>query len=264
MTMNTKWRTRATLTVAAMLALGLYGWRRAAVSAPTAVQSTAQAVSAVPKQVVAQLEASAAESARQQLARLPNPSVNGAVGGFSQQEVREVLSSYREMRAVQGLFNQETLRKEQMARILKVPHGVEICARALTDPQFARAAFGDLQAEARYYGSQLLKEAALKGQQQPLLDSMQSVARRLSQAHPGAEVADRGGAADLYELIDAFVDVRGTNAVASGDRQLAAVMGYDPILSPGVKYIFRNTVFHRLDFELGRDDARAITAAIFD
>ncbi|WP_375767339.1 hypothetical protein NR798_37525 [Archangium gephyra] len=264
MSSSKKWRSRLVLAAAVSLAasLALLWWP--APPSPASAPTQKAASPALPEQARAQMEARAAETARQRLAKMPTPVIAQRVGGYTREEVGVVLGGYREMLSVQGLYNQQYTRERTVARLLETPHGAQIAAKTLTDPAFAREAFGDFQAEARFFSIDVLKTAARKGDERLLLSTADTLARELSRLDTGTGPLDKGRAADLRDLMHAFIEVKGMDAFANGDARLLRDMGYSPSLSPAVKGLYDDTLFFHLKRQFGRERATAMTTALLD
>jgi hypothetical protein len=232
--------------------------------APLLVPENSALPEAVSKQALVQLEAKTADIARQRLAELPEPAMPDLVGGFSRETVRAVLGIYREMLAVRGLYNQNVTRERLVAQILDSPQGLDVAAQALSDLAFTREAFGELQAEARIFSIEVLKAAARRGHDRQLLRSAEAIAQELARSDNGAGELNQGRAADLRDLVHAFVDVKGVDAFASGDVRLVHALGFSPSLPPSVKHIYDEVLFFRLKSQYGRERAAEMTASLLD
>ncbi|WP_232293669.1 hypothetical protein [Stigmatella aurantiaca] len=216
----------------------------------------------IPAPALARLGEKAAGLAQQRLEAIPSPAVHGDVGGFPRHAVEQVLGSYREMQAVRGLYNQRVERERLKAQILKSPQGVDIASKALTDLAFTREAFGELQAEARYYSIDVLKTAASQGNDEPLVRATNSLVQQLSGLSADAEDFKKGRGEDLYDLVCAYFDVVGEDFLASADAQVIQRLGYAPGLPPHLKKVYDDALFFRLNIRFGRARAVAITTSL--
>lgn len=259
-----KWRIGVALAAAVCCALSAGVMQRLRSGRPSLNRPQATQPAHAPEAALRRLEAIAAETTRQRLAHMPEPPPPPPLAGFPHEALRTSLTTYREMLAAQGLFNQQATRKQLMAQLLKSPHGVGIAAQSVREPAFARQAFGDFQAEARYFSIQVLREAALQGNEQHLLQSAGAVAQSLAAVSTGNNDLELGRSADLRELIHAYIDVKGTEAFASGDVRLMSVLGYASTLPANVKSIYDETLFMRLRHEYGRESASAIVGTLLD
>ncbi|ATB32977.1 hypothetical protein [Melittangium boletus] len=248
--------------VATALVIG-FAFRGDPVSAPPTPQPVLKSVAA-PTEAMARMEVQAAKTARERLARIPEPVVPQTVGGFAPEEIAKVSGVYREMLAVQGLYNQRLSRERLVARVLETSQGVDIAARTLTDPSFAREAFGESQAEARFFSIDVLKAAARKGDAAPLERSTEAVAQQLSQSDDGTTPLDAGRSADLRDMVRAYIEVKGVEAFSDGNSRLVSAMGYSPTSSPRVKSLYDEVLFIRLRQQFGRERAASMTAALLD
>ncbi|MFY0582273.1 hypothetical protein ACN28S_55555 [Cystobacter fuscus] len=213
---------------------------------------------------MAQMEVKATATARERLARIPEPVIPQEVGGFSREDIAKASVSFREMLSVQGLYNQRTARERIVDGILASPRGADIASKTLTDPAFAREAFGDMQAEARVFSIEVLKAAATRGQDGPLVRSAEAVAQQLSQSDDGVAPLDAGRSADLRDMVRAVIEVKGVQAFSDGNPRLVREMGYASTLSPRVKSVYDDMLFAYLKHQYGRERATEMTAALLD
>jgi len=230
-------------------------------------ESVALGVSArgLPKEVAEKLEAKAEELARQRLAAMPTaPVPTEQVGGFSREHLSAQLEQYREMLSVQGLYNQNVKRKKAVERILASPQGAEIAARAIADEAFAHEAFGEMQAEARFFSIEVVKTAAKRGDDRYLLGSVDTIARELTAVGGMGQELNKGRTTDLRDLMHAFIDVKGVKSMAEGDPSLVRSLGYSSAMPESVKRIYDEVVFLRLKAQYGRERAAQMTAALLE
>lgn len=260
MPIRNKWSIGIVLTAVALIASALVTLRQ--LRAPQSTALTASQARAQLHETQVQMEAIAAAAARQRLAQMPEPVVPERVDDFPRLAINAVLTAYREMLSVQGLYNQYSARDKTVAQLLKTPQGIEIAAKSLTDPKFAQDAFGTFQAEARFFSVQVLKAAALQGNEKYLVQSAGAIAQDLAQE--GSRELDMGRSADLRDLVHAYVDVKGTAAFASGDTRLVETLGYAQTLPTSVKGIYDEVLFMRLKHEFGRDSAAAMLSSLLD
>ncbi len=251
---------RPALVLAALVALALIPtllwWSAPLRAAPPSVVRSAP--SSVSSQVHTHLEARAQVIAQQRLTRLPAPIVPEQLGGFPREAVVKVVTSYGEMLAVQGLYNQHSVRERLVANLLETPHGADIAARTLSDPAFAHEAFDTLQAEARFFSIKVLKEAARRGNEPLLLRTAGTLSRDLSRAD------DAGRARDLRELLEAYTDVHGPEGLAKTDTSTLDAMGCTPGLPDHVKTIYDDVFFYTLKRHYGRKQAAEITQLLLE
>lgn len=230
-------------------------------------ESVALGVSArgLPKGAAAKLEAKAAEAARQRLEVMPAlPVVPEQIGGFSREVLTTQLERYREMLSVQGLYNQNVVRKKLVASILESPQGAEVAARTIADEAFAHEAFGEMQAEARFFSIEVVKTAAKRGEERYLLGSVESISRELSAAGGLGGELNKGRVTDLSDLMHSFIDVKGVKSMADGDPGLVRSLGYSSSMPESVKIIYDDVVFLRLKAQYGRERASQMTAALLE
>lgn len=230
-------------------------------------ESVALGVSAkgLPKNVAAKLEAKAEEVARQRLEVMPAlPVVPQQIGGFPREVLMTQLERYREMLSVQGLYNQNVVRKKLVASILETPQGAEVAARTIADEAFAHEAFGEMQAEARFFSIEVVKTAAKRGEERYLLGSAESISRELSAAGSLGGELNKGRVTDLSDLMHSFIDVKGVKSMADGDPGLVRSLGYSASMPESVKIIYDDVVFLRLKAQYGRERATQMTAALLE
>src|SRR5690349_24394304 len=100
---KTRWAGLALVATSLLIGLAL---REDPSSPPPQQPPPAARPAAVNPQTLARMEAQAARTASERLAQLPEPVVPQEVGGFSREELAKVSGVFREMLAVQGLYNQ--------------------------------------------------------------------------------------------------------------------------------------------------------------
>ncbi len=218
----------------------------------------------IPEQAFARLNEGVAGLVQQRLEKIPNPVVPGSVGGFSQESLEKALGSYREMLAYQGLYNQKVERARLMDELLASPDGTGIAEKTLTDFAFTKEAFGELQAEARYFSIEVLKKAARQGNDEPLMRTASRLAGQLSLLGESSEDFKRGRGEDLYDLIAAYIEVVGVESLATADAKAFQRLGYSPGLPPQIKKTYDDALFFRLNVRFGRTRAVAITSSLLD
>ncbi|WP_224368221.1 hypothetical protein [Hyalangium versicolor] len=226
--------------------------------------SKAPLPTALPVQTLSQIEAKAESLTRERMANLPPVAIPSQVGGFPGEEVSAHLNRYREMMAVQGLYNQNVTRERLIGEILDSAHGADIASKTLSDSAFAREAFGDFQAEARVLSIDVMKEAARRGQDRYLERSTSAIAQDLARSDDGSGNLDKGRTADLRDLVRAYVDVKGLEAFTGSNPQAMQTLGYSATLPTGVKNVYDEVLFLRLKSQYGRERAAQMTAAILD
>ncbi|OJH36463.1 hypothetical protein [Cystobacter ferrugineus] len=257
---KTKWAGLALAATSLIIGLS-FSW---GTDSPPPAPAPSVAPAAVTEQAMARMEIKAAETARERLAQIPEPVVPQEVGGFSHEEIGKASVAFREMLSVQGLYNQRVARGRIIDRLLESPRGADIASRTLTDPSFAREAFGDLQAEARLFSIEVLKVAATRGQEGPLLRSAEAVAQQLSQSDDGVAPLDAGRSADLRDMVRAVIEVKSVEAFSDGNPRLVREMGYASTLSPRVKSLYDEILFAYLKHQYGRERATEMAAALLD
>lgn len=231
-------------------------------SAPVAPGPGVERATGIPAQALARLDGKATELAQQRLEQLPNPAVQDSIGGFSKQALEQLLGSYREMRAVQGLYNQRVERERHVKQILESPHGLAIASKALTDFAFAQEAFGEFQAEARYFSIEVLKAASSQSNQEPIASTASQLAQQLTLLSADSEDFKKGRREDLYDLVTAYIDVVGEDYLSSADMTVIQQLGYTREMPAHLRKVYDDALFFRLNVRFGRQRAVAITSSL--
>lgn len=176
--------------------------------------------------------------------------------GFPEETLTLAQEVFDEMWAVRGLVHTHEQRTDAARRLLASPRALELVYHTSTDPDFARKAFGEQQAEARYFSIMVMEEAA-RGGQQELLETAVAVARR---GLTSAESFDPGRGEDFRGLLTAY-----TGLVTPGElnAETLRTLGYDQRLSKEVKQIYYETVFSVLWKQEGIEVAEARFKEIF-
>ncbi|MDY7232921.1 hypothetical protein [Hyalangium rubrum] len=231
-------------------------------ASPKAPDPGVEHATGIPAQARARLDGKATELAQQRLEQLPNPAVQDSIGGFSKQDLEQVLGSYREMKAVQGLYNQRVERERHVKKILESPHGVAIASKSLTDFTFAQEAFGEFQAEARYFSIDVLKATSSQGNHEPLMSTASQLAQQFALLSADSEGFKKGRREDLYDVLTAYIDVVGEDFLSSADMKVMQQLGYTPQLPAHVRKVYDDALFFRLNVKFGRQRAVAITSSL--
>lgn len=136
----------------------------------------------------------ASREAENRLARMASAATRAAVGKFSGETLQSAEDRFRRMIAFRGLITQDRERASLAQELLALPDGLELMRTILVDPAFARSAFGEFQAEARFYAITALDEAARQGKVELVADVAADLGKQL--AAVTGEI-DRGRADDL-------------------------------------------------------------------
>jgi hypothetical protein len=156
-----------------------------------------------PGPVVRSAGASAAQKAawreaENRLARMAPAATRAGVGKFSGETLQSAEDKFRRMIAFRGLITQDRERRSLAQEILALPDGADLMRTILVDPAFARSAFGQFQAEARFYAITVLDEAARQGGVELVAGVAADLGKQLA-AVTGE--LDRGRADDLRGLM---------------------------------------------------------------
>jgi hypothetical protein len=108
-------------------------------------------------------EQAARREAASRLSRMPPSLPHGQAGKYSAETIQSVEKAFRGMISVRGLVIQDKERRLLAQQLLALPDSRALMREILLDPALARAAFGDFQAEARFYAISVLKEVAREG-----------------------------------------------------------------------------------------------------
>lgn len=198
---------------------------------------------AEPETAVKKLEQAAARQAAARLARLSPapPAPRAQVGGFSWAEIASAYETFHQMLAVQGLITRDKVRQDSAAKLLATPYGSKLVRQILLDPEFARAAFGEFQAEARYLSIAVLGHAARNGD----LALAASTAAELGAQLAGAKgVPDHGRDEDLIDITSMVARAVGSQAFAGNSPPLLAALGFtNPDLPTSVRGMYLRGIF---------------------
>jgi cytochrome P450 len=132
--------------------------------------------------------------AESRLARVAPAAARARVGKFSGEMLQSAEDKFRRMIAFRGLITQDKERRSLAQDVLALPDGADLMRTILVDPAFARSAFGQFQAEARFYAITVLDEAARQGRGELVADVAAELGTQLA-AVTGE--LDRGRADDL-------------------------------------------------------------------
>jgi hypothetical protein len=173
----------------------------------------------------------------------------------SEEVVETVARAFHDMEVIGGLVHTEEMRDELSDRLLEDAEAVRVVRRAVAEPEFAKSAFGERSAEARYFAVKVLKRIAQKGDDGPLREAVRGVAGELT----AATLVDEGRAQDLKELLEAFAGVQ-PGALTSADLR---DLGYRETLPEHVRAMYDDGVFLGLWRSEGYRAARTHADALF-
>ncbi|WP_394840305.1 hypothetical protein LVJ94_25810 [Pendulispora rubella] len=182
-----------------------------------------------PSIIPAKLEAAADRVYAEELARSAAASSQVAApersGKALAQAVGEAKVHLSKMYAVRGLVTQERVRREEARAILASREGREVIERTLTEPGYAKAAFGDeFSAEARFYATKVVSEAARGGEPEYGL----RIAQKLAQSLDTKEGASQGRTEDLVDVLRETFRATGPEYFQSNPQRVLSQIGIDP------------------------------------
>jgi hypothetical protein len=190
---------------------------------------------------LAAVEQAARRQAAERLAQMVPVSVPASgVGRFSAELLRSTEDKFRRMVAVRGLITQERERRALAQEILAAPEGNELVREILLNPELARQAFGEFQAEARMYAITVLDEAARQGNVDVAISTAGELAGQLRDA---GGAPDKGRAEDLIDIATVVAHNVGSRGLVDGDRQVLARLGFEGDLPPAVRQLYVDGFF---------------------
>jgi hypothetical protein len=165
-------------------------------------------------------EQAARREAANRLARMSPTLPHVQVGKYSAETIQSVERAFRGMIAVRGLVIQDKERRALAQQVLALPDGSALMREILLDPAFARSAFGDFQAEARFYAIPVLKEVARQGNTDFVSENRPLVAMLVAAANWPSDDRQAGSdqataAAVARKLHDAVATCASTSSVAA-------------------------------------------------
>jgi cytochrome P450 len=164
----------------------------------------------------------ASREAENRLARMTPAATRAGVGKFSGETLQSAEDRFRRMIAFRGLITQDKERSSLAQEILALPDGADLMRAILVDPAFARSAFGQFQAEARFYAITVLDEAARQGRVEIVADVAADLGKQLA-AVTGE--LDRGRADDLRGVMVAIGRSLGSHGVEDAHSPALARAG---------------------------------------
>lgn len=198
---------------------------------------------AEPEMALKRVEQAAARQAASRLRPTPpqSPPAPGQVGGFSWQEIASAYEVFHRMLAVQGLITRDKVRHDLAAKLLETPNGSKLVRQVLLDPDFAHAAFGEFQAEARFFSVTVLEHAARDGNLALATSTAAELGARLAEANGGA---DHGREEDLIDITSVVARATGSQAFADDSAPLVAALGLtNPSLPKKVRGMYLRGIF---------------------
>lgn len=191
--------------------------------------------------VVTAAEQAASREAGNRLARMTAAPVRAGVGKFSAGMLQATEDRFRRMIAFRGLITQEKERRILAQQVLALPDSTELMRRILVDPVFARSAFGEFQAEARFYAITVLDEAARQGQVELVADVAADLGKQLA-AVTGE--LDPGRADDLRGVMAVIGRSLGSRGVEDPHAPMLARLGFTPDLPRPVRQLYLEGILY--------------------
>lgn len=203
------------------------------------------------------VERAALLEAERRLTQMPPPPAPPArVGKFTAGEVEQTEQVFRRMIAFRGLVTQEKERRALSAKLLAMPNGPELLREVLIDTDFAKKAFGEFQAEARYYSIVALEEAAREDKMDLVTSTSAELASQL--ATRGSPI-DPGRAEDLIEVVSVIARHAGSQAFANPTSPVLAKMNFSRRLPDEVADLYARGIFDGIWKAEGIQKAQEIT-----
>jgi len=186
-------------------------------------------------------ERAAAREAGGRLARMAPVPARAGVGKFSAETIQSAEDKFRRMIAFRGLITQEKERRSLAQQVLALPDGAELMRAILLDPALARSAFGEFQAEARFYAITVLDEVARQGKVDFVADVAADLGKQLTSVT--GEI-DRGRADDLRGVMAVMGRSLGSRGVEDVHSPMLARLGLTPGLPQPVRQLYLEGVFY--------------------
>lgn len=196
---------------------------------------------ALPAKGLSTAEQAARHEAATRLARMAPAPTRDRVGKFSAETIQTTEQKFRQMVSVRGLITQEKERRNLAQDVLAAPDGADLMRSILLDPAFARIAFGQFQAEARFYAITVLDEMARKGN----LDFVEGVAVDLAgQLAAVTGEIDRGRAEDLRGVATAIGRKLGSAGIQDVNAPGLAKLGLAQNMPQPVRQLYIEGLFY--------------------
>ena len=183
----------------------------------------------------------AGREAASRFARMTPAPARPAAGKFSAETLRSTETTFRRMVAVRGLITQDKERAALAQQVLATPDGAELMRAILLDPAFATTAFGEFQAEARFYAIEVLDVMAQHGKLDFVVDVASDLAGELAavtgEINPGRAEDLRGLAAVLGERL-------GSRGLLDAHSPVLARLGFGPGLAKPIHQLYVEGMFY--------------------
>jgi hypothetical protein len=216
----------------------------------------------VPQPAIAGVNVAAQAAQREaatRLARMPPALPHVQVGRFSAEMIQSVEKEFRGMISVRGLVIQDKERRALAQHVLALPEGAALMREILLDPAFARSAFGDFQAEARFYAISVLKEVARQGDLGFVTETAEGLTSQLAAA--GGE-PDRGRAEDLMSIVAIVGESVGSEGLKDANSPTLAKLGCTAELAQPVRILCLRGLFQGVWAADGIEQAQAAIARL--
>jgi hypothetical protein len=200
-------------------------------------------------------EQAARREATKRLAQLPPAMSHVQVGRFSAELIQSADEAFRGMISMRGLIIQDQERRALAQRLLAMPDGIELMREILLDLAFARAAFGDFQAEARFYAIYVLKEAARQGNLDTVVETSAGIMGQLAAV---AGEPDLGRAEDLMSVVAIVGEHVGSGGLTDANDPMLARIGCTPGLAKEVRALCLRGLFQGVWAADGIQEAQAV------
>lgn len=234
----------------AVAVLGIRHW------ASSGTSSSPSRVTAVdPQKGASVAEQAARREAAERLAQMPAAPSHAPVERFSAELIQATEEAFRGMISVRGLVIQEQERGELAQQILATPEGSAFIREILLNPEVARAAFGDFQAEARFYSASVLKEMARQGDLDFVVDTAAQLGEQLASA--GGE-PDTGRAEDFMSVAAIIGESVGSDGLKDGNSPVLTKLGCNADLAKPVRVLCLRGLFQGVWAADGIEQAQAM------
>jgi hypothetical protein len=206
-------------------------------------------------------EQAARREAATRLARMAPALPHAQVGAYPAETIKTAEQAFRGMISVRGLVIQDKERRALAEQILALPDGSALMREILLDPAFARSAFGDFQAEARFYAIATLKEVARQGNVDFVSETAAALTNQLG-ATSGAP--DRGRGEDLMAIVAIVGESVGAAGFKDASSPALAKLGCTPALPPAVRELCLRGVHQGVWAADGIEQAQAVVKRVQD
>ncbi|MGY3804677.1 hypothetical protein ACWNT8_11470 [Pigmentibacter ruber] len=137
---------------------------------------------------------------------------------------------------------------------------VNIIQEILLDKENAIKIAGDNQAYARVFAIKALKELAIIGNQEPLIDTINKITRNFDEK----KLINKGEEADIYDLVSSFISIQNSEELEKNLGFYLTNIGFKGSLkNKELKDIFDQSVFFSLKSKFGREKTTAIMSKYF-